>query len=77
MRRIISLTLVLSLLSLFVLPLCCAAAGENEATTDSPSKYNKGFNFELATTLIVIICSLLLAATLIAVVILAKRNIHN
>ena len=77
MRRILSLTLVLGLAAMMVMSVGCAAAGSAEATPDPVSQFDPNFDIDLATTLIVVICSVLTAVILVLAIVLAKRNIHN
>lgn len=76
MRRILSLSLVLGLLALCIFSVCCAAAGAPDPTQAVPT-LDKNFDVNLATTLIVIISTLLVAAILVCFIVLAKRNMHN
>ena len=77
MTRFLSLTLVLCVLLLCAAPLCCAAAADAQDETEPVPVLDKDFNLDLATTLIVVICSVFSAVILVGVVILGKRNIRN
>ena len=75
MKRIISLAIVLLMTAMFVVPLCCAAASDADA--QPVPELDKDFNVDMATTLIIIICSVIVLLILTVCIVLAKRNIHN
>lgn len=66
--------MVLLVLAMAALPLCCSAAN---ASALAVPELDRNFDVDLATTLIIIICSVVTAAILVICIVLAKRNIHN
>ena len=77
MRRILSFSLALCLLAVCAFSVCCCAAGDPEAATEAVPVLDKDFDVDLATTLIVIICSAVSVMILVTAFVLAKRNLHN
>lgn len=75
MKRIISLLMILLVFGACAIPIIAEAAAESGAAAVRELDVN--FNFDLATVLIIVICSVLTLLILTAFVILAKRNHHS
>ena len=72
------MALALFMLALFTVPTVFAASSTaDETAVTAARELDVNFNFDLATALIIIICSVVSAAILVFCIILAKRNIHN
>lgn len=64
---------IIALMTALTVPLLCAAS----ACATTEPVLDRGFDVDLATVLIIVICSVAAAALLTIAVILANRNMHN
>lgn len=76
MKRILSLLMILLVFASCAIPII-VEAGAAESGASAARQLDVNFNYDLATTLILIICTVLALLIIAAFVILAKRNTHN
>ena len=75
MKRIFCLFTAALILLMCAVPAVCAATKPVENVRSAV--HDENFNVELATVLIVMICSVVFVALVVICIILAKRNINN
>jgi hypothetical protein len=77
MKKAISMLTAVILTLIAALPVGAASATGDEALLIAAEPVKDTFNLGLATTLIIIICSVLTAGVVITAIYLARKNRHN
>ena len=75
MKRLLTLIMVVLILAACAVPIVAEAIALESGTQVRELDVN--FNYDLATTLIIVICSVLTGLILAALIVLIKRNAHN